>query len=81
MTAIEAPGPECPRCGSSASYEECEMCGGERFTSHDCGEDTCCCADPEDNVRCDACGGRGRFLVCLSSPEWCEAHPLKRGER
>jgi hypothetical protein len=66
----------CGRCGSSISFEECEHCGGEGVTSHDCGEDCCCCLDPEDNVACGACGGSGAFPLCLSSPEWCEGHPL-----
>lgn len=67
---------QCGRCGSSIAFEECPNCGGEGVTSHDCGEDCCCCADPEDNVPCDACKGDGTFAVCLSSKEWCEAHPL-----
>jgi RecJ-like exonuclease len=25
---------------------------------------------------CDACKGDGTFARCLSSPEWCQAHPL-----
>jgi len=40
---------------------ECWNCAGTGFTHHDCGEDTCCCLDPEDNVRCDTCEGRGYF--------------------
>ena len=67
---------QCGRCGSSISFHQCANCGGEGFTSHDCGEDCCCCADPEDNVPCDVCKGDGTFARCLSSPEWCEAHPL-----
>jgi len=67
---------QCARCGSSACYEECESCGGECFDGHDCGDDCCCCACPEDNVECQYCGGEGGFHVCLSSSEWCEANPL-----
>lgn len=28
---------------------------------HDCGEDTCCCLNPDEDdlVTCDECGGRG----------------------
>ncbi len=40
---------------------ECENCGGEGFVGHDCGEDCCCCLDPEDNVPCDVCGGKGGY--------------------
>ena len=69
-------GYQCARCGSSISFEECNYCGGEGYTSHDCGEDCCCCADPEDNVPCDVCQGSGAFPLCLSSSKWCNAHPL-----
>lgn len=47
-------------------YEEtvdCWDCGGEMYTHHDCGEDVCCCAHPEDNVRCETCGGKGFLKV------------------
>ena len=40
-------------------WTECWQCGGEGVTHHDCGEDTCCCLNPEDNVRCDICYGKG----------------------
>jgi len=42
--------------------EECWACGGEGYY-HDCGEDTCCCADPESDelVPCQECHGRGRL--------------------
>ena len=43
--------------------ECCWSCHGEGGF-HDCGEDTCCCADPEDVESddwcwCDECGGSG----------------------
>lgn len=37
----------------------CWSCSGDIYVDHDCGEDTCCCAFPEDNVPCDICDGRG----------------------
>ena len=37
----------------------CDWCDGEGFSGHDCGEDTCCCADPEENITCHVCGGSG----------------------
>lgn len=40
-------------------YEDCDDCGGTGYVGHDCGEDTCCCLNPEDNILCDTCGGRG----------------------
>jgi hypothetical protein len=67
---------QCGRCGSNISFDDCTNCGGEGVTSHDCGEDCCCCLDPADNVPCDACKGDGVFARCLSSPDWCKAHPL-----
>lgn len=41
--------------------EDCGVCGGSGYV-HDCGEDTCCCADPEsqDMEQCPWCGGEGR---------------------
>lgn len=39
--------------------EDCPNCAGTGFSSHECGEDTCCCLHPEDNVICDWCGGKG----------------------
>ena len=71
---------QCGRCGSSITFEDCQNCGGDGVTSHDCGEDCCCCLYPEDNVTCDICRGKGSFPICLSSPKWCEAHPMKGRE-
>ncbi len=66
---------QCARCGSSVTWEDCEACGGEGFTGHDCGEDSCCCIDPEPNVTCSHCDGRGAFATCLASAEWCSKNP------
>lgn len=67
---------QCSRCGSSLTWQECESCGGEGLSHHDCGEDSCCCEDDSPNVSCDICQGRGGWNRCLSAPAWCEAHPL-----
>ena len=40
---------------------QCWDCGGSGFSHHDCGEDTCCCLYPEDNVACDTCDGEGHW--------------------
>lgn len=40
-------------------YVDCWKCGGEGYSHHDCGEDICCCLEPEDNVECDICKGHG----------------------
>jgi len=48
------------------TYEDewvyCWKCDGEGFDDHDCGEDTCCCLYPEDNVPCDICMGMGGWF-------------------
>lgn len=66
---------QCARCGSSVDHQDCEECE-DGFDGHDCGEDTCCCLRPEDNVTCQYCDGTGVWHRCLSSPEWCQANPL-----
>lgn len=65
----------CKRCGSSMTFEACEHCDGGGFDGHECGEDCCSCADPWPNRVCNICGGKGGSYICLSSAEWCEAHP------
>ncbi len=67
---------QCARCGSSCDWSECEHCGGEGVDGHECGEDCCCCADPEENIQCDICVGHGGFWECLSGVKYCLANPL-----
>jgi hypothetical protein len=43
--------------------DTCDRCDGQGGY-HDCGEDTCCCADPddaysEDWIDCEDCDGTG----------------------
>ena len=71
---------QCARCGSSMQFVDCDNCGGDGLDGHDCGEDTCCCLDPDDNEDCDWCQGSGGHWACLSSAEWCEAHPVEGRE-
>lgn len=47
---------------------ECWNCE-EGYSHHDCGEDTCCCLYPENNVRCDICRGRGGWYSDDGEPE------------
>ena len=55
----------CPRCHCCEMVlQECEACGGEGVSGHDCGEDCCCCKDPEENVRCEFCEGAGCWDRC-----------------
>lgn len=67
--------PVCARCGSLAVWMECFFCE-DGFSEHDCGEDTCCCAEPEPNVACDICDGFEGWWACGSSEDWCQANPM-----
>ena len=43
--------------------DECYECGGERWVTADCFEDTCCCLDPETEhgvEPCPLCNPEGR---------------------
>lgn len=67
----------CTRCGCcSLGYVECENCGGEGTDGHDCGEDTCCCLEPEDNVPCQFCEGRGGWEACLGRCDEAGKHAV-----
>lgn len=57
---------ECRKIGHFVQNVGCWQCGGEGFSDHDCGEDCCCCLNPENNVRCDICEGKGGYEVCLT---------------
>lgn len=47
---------------SVGDWTECDVCGGEGVDGHECGEDTCACAWPEDNMPCSNCGGEGGWM-------------------
>lgn len=58
-------GPTCKGCGGDdMSWVDCEQCGGEGVDGHDCGEDTCCCLDPEEDAECHMCDGTGGWWIC-----------------
>ncbi len=45
--------------GDLTDYGTCLVCGGTGGF-HDCGEDSCCCEDPDEiTVTCRACNGSG----------------------
>lgn len=46
----------------SLEPECCWACDGEGYV-HDCGEDCCCCLNPEIDYcyPCDECGGKGEI--------------------
>jgi len=61
-------GPVCklhPHHGAK-EWCECWQCGGEGVDGHDCGDDTCVCLHPEDNMRCDICDGKGGWWRCYT---------------
>jgi hypothetical protein len=61
---------ECRLIGHFITNSACWQCGGECFVDHDCGKDCCCCLDPQPNVRCDICEGKGGYDICLTcNPE------------
>lgn len=55
----------CKICGDTLEWIECWDCGGEGFGDefHDCGEDCCCCLDPEPG-ECPECHGEGGWSEC-----------------
>lgn len=57
---------ECPKCGHTLLWRQCWNCE-DGLAYHECGDDCCCCEDPEPNVECDICGGDGGWLIC---PNW-----------
>ena len=56
----------CERCGCcSQEWVECYNCDDDGMTDHDCGEDSCCCLEPWNNVQCDICNGKTGWYACL----------------
>jgi hypothetical protein len=53
---------QCTNCGHECYRNDCSC--DEGLSHHDCGEDCCCCAYPEPNVRCDLCNGHGVHVWC-----------------
>lgn len=49
-------------------WTDCWNCGGSGYSHHDCGEDCCACLDPEPNVPCDVCGGKGGWFQPYPQP-------------
>ena len=68
---------QCARCGSSVQWEQCGACGGEGITGPgELYEQDPLWYDMDDYEPCHQCNGDASWGICLSSPEWCEAHPL-----
>ena len=68
---------QCARCGSELAWEECSACEGEGMTAPgQLYEEDPLWYDPDDAEPCHQCGGEAAFPSCMSSPAWCEAHPI-----
>ena len=65
----------CAMCDCEAEVDHCEHCE-DGFDGHDCGDDTCCCSWPDENVPCQICYGRGFNYSCLNND--CKALELSR---
>jgi len=75
---VEAAGEKlCPKCQCCTMFwEQCEVCGGEGYNGHDCGEDCCVCGDPEDqNLICDYCRGERGHWACSCDEKGEHNHP------
>lgn len=59
---VELSDETCPNCGHEAYERDCGC--DEGVSGHECGEDACCCLDPEENVECDECEGRSYHCWC-----------------
>lgn len=64
---------QCARCGSSCDRIECHDCGGEGYYQEEEDFET-------ETVVCQTCRGRGGWMWCLSSPEFCSANPVEGRE-
>jgi hypothetical protein len=71
---------QCARCGSSADFETCSMCGGDGWVDdrdgwYDDDED-----DADDDMdgdsMCQSCASHGGGYRCLSSPKFCQDNPI-----
>jgi len=60
----------CPMCRADLHWEDCESCC-DGYTHHDCGDDTCCCLYPQDNVECDVCSGESGWWRCFEKKCGC----------
>ena len=61
--SIESDDELCPKCGHETYTRDCGECE-DGYSGHDCGEDACCCLEPEMDVECDKCLGAGYMHWC-----------------
>lgn len=55
--------------------ETCQACGGDGYI-HDCGEDTCCCADPDEKGQQYTRRGKPSSVLCHGQAGFIELLPL-----
>lgn len=73
---------ECPLCHYEMEHVDCDHCSGDGGF-HDCGEDTCCCADPDDdlNEQCEQCNGHGGYMQCPNAGRHDQLNPEPMEDR
>lgn len=73
---------QCARCGSSVEFDSCNRCGGDGWTAiGELYEEDPLWYDVDDIRPCYDCGGECGWYFCISSTEYCEAHPLPGREQ
>lgn len=58
----------CKKHECNLLQQNCPNCE-DGYSHHDCGEDCCPCAVPENNIICDWCNGKGFSRWCSLSTE------------
>jgi hypothetical protein len=61
----------CPICGEEVDWVKCDSCE-EGYSDHDCGEDTCNCLNPNNNVKCSDCDGKEGWWLCHRCDKYIE---------
>lgn len=64
----------CPICGAEMEWEECHAVGCEDGWYDGYEFDDPLWFSPGEMVRCEECGGKGGYWVCINSPH-AEAQP------
>jgi hypothetical protein len=67
---------QCARCGSSMYSEECGQCDDGLTPIGELYEQDPLWYDEDAQEPCSQCGGEGSWMLCMSTAEWCESHPL-----
>jgi hypothetical protein len=71
----------CPKCEAGTTLTRpCSAFDCDEGLYHDCGEDTCCCADPEPDTECDVCKGYGNIHWCPACGHDLNTTPPSSGQ-